>query len=319
MSSALPTIRQLKYLIALSETLNFRQASEKLFITQSTLSSGIKELEESLGVILVERTKRSVRLTVVGLEILRRAQSIVSEVHDLGTVTENFKKPLSAELRLGVIPTIAPFLLPMIIPAIKINHPKLKLYLREDYSQKLIEQIQNGILDFAIIALPFDTNNLATNSLFKDEFWWVAKKGQKLTELKEISIEDINLSELLLLEEGHCLRDHAIEACSTGKMNPNKQSFAATSLYTLIQMIDSGLGCTLLPEMIVKSGALSGTDLIARPFSNKPPFREIALIKRKGDNRKIDFSLLADLIISEKKRYSPRLGASRIQPLPSKN
>ena len=314
MGAAAPTIRQLKYLIVLSETLNFRQASEKLFITQSTLSAGIKELEKALGVVLLERNKRSVRLTDIGAEVLDRALSIISQVDDLASITGPLKKPLSGNLKLGIIPTIAPFLLPIVIPALKSTYPQLKLYLREDFSARLLDQLKSGVLDFAVIALPYETGGLTVNRLFKDEFWWVAKKGQKLSKLKEISIKDVNLNELLLLEEGHCLRDHAIEACGSQPTNSVDQAFAATSLYTLVQMIDNGLGCTLLPELVIKSGALSGTELIARPFSSKPPFRDIALVKRETDGNTTDFELLSALIVSEKKQYTPTLGASRSKP-----
>jgi LysR family hydrogen peroxide-inducible transcriptional activator len=300
----------------LSETLNFRQASEKLFITQSTLSAGIKELEKALGVVLLERNKRSVRLTDIGAEVLDRALSIISQVDDLASITGPLKKPLSGNLKLGIIPTIAPFLLPIVIPALKSTYPQLKLYLREDFSARLLDQLKSGVLDFAVIALPYETGGLTVNRLFKDEFWWVAKKGQKLSKLKEISIKDVNLNELLLLEEGHCLRDHAIEACGSRPTNSVDQAFAATSLYTLLQMIDNGLGCTLLPELVIKSGALSGTELIARPFSSKPPFRDIALVKRETDGNTTDFELLSALIVSEKKQHSPTLGASRSKPQP---
>ena len=311
MGAALPTIRQLRYLTVLSETLNFRRAAEQLFVTQSTLSAGIKELEITLGATLLERTKRAVKLTKIGSEILYRAKSILTEVDDLSSFAERLQKPLSGTLKLGVIPTIAPFLLPIVIPKLKADYPALKLYLREDYSLRLLDQIKSGELDFAIIALPFKTEDLIINTLFKDEFWWVAKKGQALAKLKEISIKDVNLSELLLLEEGHCLRDHAIEACGTKAANSLDESFAATSLYTLLQMVDNDLGCTLLPEMVLKSGALLGTELVARPFSDKPPYREIALLKRKTDNRMADFDLLSALIVSVKKIHSPKLGASR--------
>ena len=316
MGAAAPTIRQLKYLIVLSETLNFRQASEKLFITQSTLSAGIKELEKALGVVLLERNKRSVRLTDIGAEVLDRALSIISKVDDLASITGPLKKPLSGNLKLGIITTIAPFLLPIVIPALKSTYPQLKLYLREDFSARLLDQLKSGVLDFAVIALPYETGGLTVNRLFKDEFWWVAKKGQKLSKLKEISIKDVNLNELLLLEEGHCLRDHAIEACGSRPTNSVDQAFAATSLYTLLQMIDNGLGCTLLPELVIKSGALLGTELIARPFSSKPPFRDIALVKRETDGNTTDFELLSALIVSEKKQHSPTLGASRSKPQP---
>jgi len=311
MSSAIPSIRQLKYLVVLSETLNFHRASEKLFITQSTLSSGIKELETVLGVTLVERTKRRVQLTKVGSEIVKRSKTIIAEVDDLVSLTDAFKSPLSGELRMGVIPTIAPFLLPSILPLITREYPQLKLYLREDFSDRLVDQVRSGALDFALIALPYDAQGFDIKKLFKDEFWWVSKDNVSYKKIKEISLKDVDLSDLLLLEEGHCLRDHSIEACASSESYQLNNPFEASSVFTLLQMLNNGIGFTLLPEMMIKAGALRGTELIARPIAGKTPFREICLIKRKTDANEKNFELLAKLFISNQKKSSNKLGASR--------
>jgi len=311
MSSAIPSIRQLKYLVVLSETLNFHRASEKLFITQSTLSSGIKELETVLGVTLVERTKRRVQLTKVGSEIVKRSKTIIAEVDDLVSLTDAFKSPLSGELRMGVIPTIAPFLLPSILPLITREYPQLKLYLREDFSDRLVDQVRSGALDFALIALPYDAQGFDIKKLFKDEFWWVSKDNVSYKKIKEISLKDVDLSDLLLLEEGHCLRDHSIEACASSKPYQLNNPFEASSVFTLLQMLNNGIGFTLLPEMMIKAGALRGTELIARPIAGKTPSREICLIKRKTDANEKNFELLAKLFISNQKKSSNKLGASR--------
>ncbi len=311
MSSAIPSIRQLKYLVVLSETLNFHRASEKLFITQSTLSSGIKELETVLGVTLVERTKRRVQLTKVGSEIVKRSKTIIAEVDDLVSLTDAFKSPLSGELRMGVIPTIAPFLLPSILPLITRDYPQLKLYLREDFSDRLVDQVRSGALDFALIALPYDVQEFDIKKLFKDEFWWVSKDNVSYKKIKEISLKDVDLSDLLLLEEGHCLRDHSIDACASSEPYQLNNPFEASSVFTLLQMLNNGIGFTLLPEMMIKAGALRGTELIARPIAGKTPFREICLIKRKTDANEKNFELLAKLFISNQKKSSNKLGASR--------
>ncbi len=162
MSSALPSLRQLRYLVTLSETLNFRRAAENLFVTQSTLSAGIKELENVLGVVLVERDKRNVRFTPMGTEAVERARTMLAQAEDLVRIAKGAQQPLAGLLRLGVIPTIAPFLLPQVLPHLHAEHPQLQFYLREDLTERLIEQVGSGELDFALIALPYDTGDLVS-------------------------------------------------------------------------------------------------------------------------------------------------------------
>jgi LysR family hydrogen peroxide-inducible transcriptional activator len=299
MSNALPSLRQLRYLVTLSETLNFRRAAEQLFVTQSTLSAGIKELENVLGVVLVERDKRNVRFTPMGTEAVERARTMLAQAEDLVRVAKGSHMPLTGLLRLGVIPTIAPFLLPRVLPALRQAYPDLQLYLREDLTERLLEQVRSGILDFALIALPYDTGELTVKELFKDEFWFVARQDDSLARAKEVAVREVDPARVLLLEDGHCLREHTIEACGARRMSSRHGVLEATSLFTLLQMVDNGMGVTLLPEMVIKAGALTGTRLTARPFSHRIPARRIALVMRPSSALQTDFGLLADLIIAQ--------------------
>jgi len=298
---ALPSLRQLRYLVALSEHLNFRAAAEASFVTQSTLSAGIKELETLLDVALVERDTRSVRLTDIGRDVVARARTLLSQAGDLVEAARLAQQPLTGSLRLGVIPTIAPFTLPALLPSLRAAYPRLKLFLREDQTERLLERLRSGDLDVALIALPYDTGELLTRTLFRDEFWFVARADDPLARHKEVAVRAVRQGEILLLEEGHCLREHAIAACGAGprgRERPNAESMVeATSLTTLIQMVEGGLGVTLLPEMTLKAGILNGTALVARPFSTQVPARDIALVTRPTSAHRRDFDLLAEFII----------------------
>lgn len=310
---ALPSLRQLRYLVAVSERLNFRQAAEDCFVTQSTLSAGIKELESLLGVELVERDTRSVRLTDVGAEVVARAHALLAQAQDLVDVAKSALEPLSGLLRLGVIPTIAPFMLPGLLPPLRTEHPKLKLYLREDLTDRLLERLRSGDLDVALIALPYDTGELLVRKLFKDEFWFVARADDPLARTKEVPVRALRAGQILLLEEGHCLREHAIAACGTRVANPDSL-LEATSLHTLIQMVEGGLGVTLLPEMTLKAGILNGTSLIARPFAAEVPSRTIALAARPTSAHRRDFDLLAEFITGlARQAAAVRLPSRRIR------
>lgn len=303
--SALPSLRQLSYLVELAERLNFRAAAEAQFVTQSTLSAGIKELENQLGVQLVERDKRHVRLTAVGEEVTERARGLLAAATDLAEVARSATQPLSGPLRLGAIPTIAPFLLPEVLPALRRAHRGLRLYLREDQTERLLERLRAGGLDFALIALPYDTGDLHVRELFRDEFCFVTREGDPAAKEKEISVRKLDTGEILLLEEGHCLRDHAIAACGP-RRGSWESKLEATSLYTLIQMVEGGLGSTLLPMLAIRAGLLKGTRLVARPFAPPAPARTLALATRRTSPRRRDAELLADFILEQRRRAQRR-------------
>jgi LysR family hydrogen peroxide-inducible transcriptional activator len=310
---ALPSLRQLRYLVALSERLNFRAAAQDCFVTQSTLSAGIKELESLLGVELVERDTRSVRLTDIGAEVVARARGLLAQVADLVEVAKGAHEPLSGTLRLGVIPTIAPFMLPGLLAGLRAEYPRLKLYLREDQTARVLERLRSGELDVGLIALPYDTGELLARELFRDEFWFVSRADDPLSRSAEVAVRSLRGSQILLLEEGHCLREHAIAACGPRVANPESM-VEATSLHTLIQMVEGGLGVTLLPEMTLKAGILNGTSLVARPFSTDVPARTIALVARPTSAHRRDFDLLAEFIVARARERGSVVKPSRRTP-----
>jgi LysR family hydrogen peroxide-inducible transcriptional activator len=299
---ALPTLRQLGYLVELSDRLNFRIAAEAQFVTQSTLSAGIKELEAVLGVQLVERDKRHVRLTTIGEDVAGRARVLLAAATDLAEAARAAARPLSGPLRLGAIPTIAPYLLPGVLPGLRRAHGELKLYLREDLTARLIERLGTGALDVALIALPFGTGDLYVRELYADELWFVAREADPAARRKAVALDRIDAGDLLLLEEGHCLREHAIAACGPHRAG-GESRIEATSLTTLIQMVEGGLGVTLLPGITLDAGILKGTRLVARPFAKPAPSRTLALVSRHTSARRRDVDLLAEFLVEHRRRH----------------
>jgi len=300
---ALPTLRQLAYLVELSARLNFRVAAEAQFVTQSTLSAGIKELETVLGVQLVERDNRNVRLTAIGEDVVARAQELLAAATDLAEAARAATRPLSGPLRLGAIPTIAPYLLPRVLPALRRAYGDLKLYLREDVTKVLLERLRAGGLDVALIALPFDTGDLYLRELFRDEFSLVTREADRAPGNKGVALRKIDIGDMLLLEEGHCLRDHAIAACGP-RRGTWESRVEATSLTTLIQMVEGGLGMTLLPGITLEAGILKGTRLVARRLSPPVPSRTLALVARRTSPRRRDADLLADFLVEQHRTVS---------------
>jgi LysR family hydrogen peroxide-inducible transcriptional activator len=295
MMAALPTIKQLRYLIALSETLSFTKAAEACFVGQSTLSAGLKELEDSLGVQLVERDKHSVSMTPIGRGVVERAQRLIVQADDLVEFVEGSAGSMVGVIKLGVIPTIAPFLLPSLLPKVREQYPNLQVALREDLSANLMDKLNRHELDFALIALPYDTEGFLVKELFDDEFWLVANEADPVFKSKEIQLNNKLTDRLLLLEEGNCLRDHTLKACKRSQLAKH-DGIEATSLLTLVQMVESGLGIALLPEMAVKSGLLKQTQLVARPLSSSAPKRKIALVARASTARIEEFNALVKVI-----------------------
>jgi LysR family hydrogen peroxide-inducible transcriptional activator len=299
--NALPTLRQLAYLVELSERLNFRVAAEAQFVTQSTLSAGIKELERLLGVQLVERDNRNVRLTTVGEDVVARARELLAAATDMAEAARSATRPLCGPLRLGAIPTIAPYLLPDLLPALRRAQPDLALYLREDLTEHLLERLRAGRLDVALIALPFDTGDLYVRELFQDEFSFVARAADPAVRGKDVALRRIDSGDILLLEDGHCLRDHVIAACGPRRAS-GESRVEATSLTTLLQMVEGGLGVTLLPALALEAGILKGTGLVARPFSPPAPARTLALVARRTSPRRSDADFLAEFLIEQRRR-----------------
>ena len=292
MSTYLPTLKQLQYLVALQDEGHFGRAAETCFVTQSTLSAGLRELESLVGVTLVERTRRVVRFTPLGIRIADKARRVLREAEELADLARAAGKPLSGELRMGVIPTIAPFLLPSLLPRLRAEWPDLKLYLREETSQAACDGLHRGQLDCVLLALPYGCGDVDTAELFEDRLFVAFPPGMPHNPPARIRPETIDQDSLLLLEDGHCLKDHALAACNRPELRA-EAAMMGTSLHTLIQMVDNGLGATMVPQMAVDAGLLKGTRVVARPLESKNAFRRIALIWRKGSPREKEFQLLA--------------------------
>jgi LysR family hydrogen peroxide-inducible transcriptional activator len=296
LTTFLPTLKQLQYLVALRTHGHFGRAADACFVTQSTLSAGIRELESLIGVTLVERTRRVVRFTPLGNRIADKAQRILHEAEELTDMARAAGKPLSGELRMGVIPTIAPFLLPSLLPQLRKQWPDLKLYLREETSQAACDSLHRGQADCVLLALPYGCGEIDSAELFEDRLFVAFPPGtpEPPPEVQPWAIDE---TKLLLLEDGHCLKDHALAACNRPELRA-EAAMMGTSLHTLVQMVDNGLGTTMVPDMAIKAGILEGTGVIARPLDAEHPSRRIALIWRKNSPREKEFNLLAEAIRS---------------------
>jgi LysR family hydrogen peroxide-inducible transcriptional activator len=290
---ALPTLRQLRHLVALEEHGHFGRAADACFVTQSTLSASIKELEALLGVALVDRSKRRVVFTELGRETVDRARRLIADAEELALAARAAAEPLTGKLRLGVIPTVGPFLLPRVLPRLRRRYPKLQLYLREDLSARLCDMLARGELDCVLIALPYECGDTESEELFDDRFELAVRKDHPLATRKRVGPDDIESQQLLLLAEGHCLREHALSACSLRGRSAGAP-FEATSLPTLVQMVDNGLGVTLLPELALQAGVTRGTSLVTLPLGPRAQSRQIGLAWRRGTRRRDEFTLLAD-------------------------
>ncbi len=307
----LPTLKQLRHLVAVAEHRHFGRAAEACFVTQSTLSASIKELETILGRTLVERTKRSVMLTPLGEEVVERARRVLREVEDIVDLVAAAGAPLSGRLRLGVIPTVGPYLLPRALPDLRGAYPGLRLYLREDKTAVLVDRVAAGELDAALLALPYRVEGLETAEIAEDPFLVACPAGHRLAGARRLAPGDLVGEELLLLEEGHCLRDHALSACHLAPGERPREGFQATSLHTLVQMVDGGLGLTLLPRMAVDAGVLQGTRIVAVPLVGEGTTRRIGLAWRRGSSRRDDFLLLAEAFAAVLAPGRPRGRARR--------
>lgn len=288
----LPTLRQLQYLKLLAEHGSFSRAAEAAFVSQPALSAGVQELEKILGAQVVERTRGQIQLTAVGAEAVRRAEDVLARTEDLVEAAQSAGRPLSGRFRLGVIPTIAPFLLPAKLPQVKADWPALKLFIREDLTPALIKALKAGQLDAAIIALPYAAAGIDHAHIGDDEILAAAPADHPLAAPGPIRPGLLRSEDLILLEDGHCLRDHALAAFH---IEPPKGEdvFAATSLHTLVQMVGSGLGVSFLPQMAVKAGLADTPSVVVRSISAEAPRREIVVAWRTGSSREAEARLLA--------------------------
>lgn len=276
-------LRDLEYLVALAETRHFGRAAARCHVSQPTLSAQVRKLEEFLGVALVERRPRQVALTPAGAAVVERARRMLQDAEDIRGLARASQDPLSGPLKVGLIPTLGPYLLPRVAPKIARALPKLSLLLHEYQTAPLVERTLSGELDLAILALPAETRGLVTRRLFEEPFLVAMPERHRLAARRQVRAADLEGEKLLLLEEGHCLRDQALEVCAhTGT---EEQAFRATSLETLRQMVASGLGLTLLPELAAAGPFASARGLVVRPFAPPTPRRMIGAAWRRSTSR----------------------------------
>ena len=300
-------LRDLRYFVILAETKHFGEAAKRCFVSQPTLSMQIKKLEEDLGVLLFERSNKQVFLSDQGSSLLPIAKQILILVDELKDTSRYLNDPFSGELRLGAIPTLAPYLLPKVMPALKNHFPNLKIWLIEEQTNRLTKQLEEGTIDAAIMAMPIE-GNLSSHVLFEEPFYFTCAKTHPLAALTTISMKDLANQPIMLLEEGHCLRDQAIAVCRMAKAN-DIADFTATSLETLRFMVQAGMGVTLLPALAVLSHQ---EDLVRYiPFSKPIPARTIALFWRSSSPKGTCLQAIGeeisrlDLLMKQSKKILP--------------
>jgi LysR family hydrogen peroxide-inducible transcriptional activator len=292
---ALPSFQQLRFVCALAERRHFGKAAECCSVTQSTLSGGIKDLEARLGVALFERTNRSVVLTPIGKQVAARAQQLLAGAEELIGLVRNAQEPLSGPLRLGVIPTVGPYVLPPLLEHLGTVLPKLKLYMREDRTDVLLDKLAEGALDILLLATPYDLGDVEVMELAEDPIVVAMAYGNPLRIRNEIALEDIQREQLLLLEDGHCLRSQTLLACQV--VGPIRhETFQATTLRTLLQMVSANLGITLIPQIAVDSELSVTRNVVIRPITPDHPFRTLVLVWRQTSARSDEFTTLGKLI-----------------------
>ena len=306
----LPSLKHLQYLINVHKYQHFGEAAKACFVSQSTLSSGIAALENTLGVRLIERDNKKILFTPLAEKVVQQAKHILLSVTELTDQVQSFSRPFGGSLKLGVIPTIAPFLIPQILMMIKKEFPELKVFVREDQSDVVLKQLNDGELDLVLLAMPYPASGVVMKSFYNDHFYYAQHKDSQLnTGIKPeaLAADYSNLADnsLLLLEDGHCLRDHALSACHlqrTEKIN----AFAASSLHTLVQMVNNDLGVTFLPEMAIASGILNNTDIITSPLSGSHNnYREIGFAWRIQSNRSKEFEQLYRQVKKQIQHFLP--------------
>jgi len=290
----LPSTKQLKYFVALVETEHFGRAAAASHVSQSAFSNAIKELETTLGVQLVDRTNRHVTITAMGQQVAPMARLALQDIQDITETARGGRRPLCGDLRLGVIPTIAPFLLPKVLPKLRRRFKELRLLLIEDQTDRIYSRLMAGELDLLLLALPWEMRGVEQKVLYRDPFRLACYKDTHWVDADNYRYSRLDANSVLLLEDGHCLRDHALAACKIRNMQ-KVQRFAASSLLTLVEMVNADLGITYLPEMARNSTLLRNTAVQLHPLPDSS-YRNIGLAWRQGSNRADEFEMLGEFI-----------------------
>lgn len=285
------SIKQLHYALAIEKTLHFKKAAEACNVSQSTLSTAINELEKQLGVIIFERNNKQVLVTNEGQLILNKAKQVKLALDELLQISQVNKQPFSTPMTIGVIPTVGPYLLPKVLPEVRAQYPNFKLKIVEDQSHVLVEKVRMGDIDAAILALPYPMEGLLSFNFWQEDFYWVCHKDECPNKVQEITSSELALDKLMLLKDGHCLKDHALAVC---RLQDKKQDtdFDSASLHTLIQMVAGKLGTTLVPQMALDQLIYNESELSAVHLNEPGPHRSIALVIRPNYVRTREITLL---------------------------
>lgn len=292
------SLKQLRYALAVEKTLHFKRAAEACNVSQSALSTAINELEKQLGVAVFERNNKQVLVTSHGQQVLNKAKKVQLEVDELMQIAQLNKSPFQSPMSLGVIPTIGPYLLPKVLPEVRKQYPQFKLKIHEDQSHVLIDMVRNGELDAAILALPYPIEGLMSFTFWHEDFYWVSHKDECSSQLQEITTEELETEKLMLLKDGHCLKDHALAACSLQSHKQNSD-FDAASLHTLIQMVAGKLGTTIVPQMALDQLIHNESELRAIHLNEPGPHRTLALIIRPNYVRTNELTLLKEIFTQQ--------------------
>lgn len=292
------SLKQLHYALAVEKTLHFKKAADACNVSQSALSTAIIELEKQLGTTIFERNNKQVLITNHGQLILNKAKSVKFEIDELVQISQSNKQPFINAMTIGVIPTIGPYLLPKVLPEVRRQHPDFKLRIIEEQSQVLVDMVRRGDIDAAILALPFPIEGLMSFNFWQEDFYWVSHKDECSNQLKEITSEELEIDKLMLLKDGHCLKEHALAACS---MQNDKQDtdFDSASLHTLIQMVAGKLGTTLVPQMALDQLIYNESEIRAIHLNEPGPHRTISLVIRPNYVRVSELTMLRDIFSQE--------------------
>lgn len=288
-------LKDLRYLVAVADTRHFGRAAEKCFVSQPTLSAQLKKLEDYLGVQLIERQPKNVSLTEAGEQIVSRARRMLEASEEVVTLARAHRDPLAGRLRVALLPTIGPYLLPRVSQPIRKALPRLELRLYEYQTEQILERLESGEIDLGVLALPIDADGFETKSLFTEPFVVAMPDQHRLAKRDTVKVDDLNGETLLLLEDGHCLRDQALEVCSRIDLH-EKQDFRATSLETLRQMVATGAGVTLLPELASRGAYGNARGVTIRPFTRPAPSREVGGVWRKTSARRVAIDAMCKII-----------------------
>lgn len=292
-------LRDLKYILAVAETRHFGRAAERCFVSQPTLSGQIKKLEEELGVVIFERTNRSVEVTPIGAAILGHARLLLEQADAIEQVARAHQDPLAGPLRIGAIPTLSPYLMPLLLVPLKRRYPQLKLVLSEEITDSLLKRLRQHELDAALIATPTDDPDLDAIPLFDEPFWLAHPRSHPLYDKDDIGPEDLEQIDLLLLAEGHCLTHQVMDVCHQAERSPAGEmaDLRAASLETLLQLVGAGFGCTLVPALAIRGGWMTDSGIIARRLELPEAYRRITLVHRRSFPRKEALDAFAGVIL----------------------